>query len=408
MASSAASARTAGESRLHDDERHWTLAPFGVLDGDDRRLHDAALLRDDVLDLNRGNPFATALDDVLDPVDDVDVPVGVPGRDVSGVHIAAGPELLRRRRIVEIAHGEPWGARDDLASGFSVVRHVCHVRVDDAQIDERRRQSGARAPLHLRLRIFRQLLRRQMHPAQHRGGLGLPIAGEDVDAAFERGSGQRPRHCGASDHHLQPGEIDVLAPRRREQHLQDRRDAMRGRHALSRDQPQQDIRRVAARVDLLVAHHGVQVWASPCVDVKHRRQRHVDVFPVNPSLAGSRAIFRHDGERVQHQLTMAEVDAFRAARRAGGVKRRRAGVLVEIGKLEERRIRLQHLLVFAFDRQPRGRLLLAIMQHHVVPHRRQLVGHLLDERQEIRIDQTRSRALRRSLRTATLPAEGKD
>src|SRR5208337_601683 len=62
----------AGEVRLHDDERHRTLAPFGVLDGDDRRFHNAVLLRDDVLHLKGGDPFAAALDDVFDAVDDVD------------------------------------------------------------------------------------------------------------------------------------------------------------------------------------------------------------------------------------------------------------------------------------------------------------------------------------------------
>ena len=256
----------------------------------------------------------------------------------------------------------------------------------------RRSTSGAgspaqRAPLHLRLRVFRQLLRRQMHPGQHRAELGLSIAGEDVDASRQRGSDQSPRHRRASDHHLQLREIDVLAPRRREQHLQDGRHAMRGRHPFARDQSQEDVRRIAPRIDLLVAHHGVEVRAPPRVDMKHRRQRHVDVLAVDPSLARSAAVFRGDAERMQHQLTVAEIDPLRAAGRAGGVKRRRAGVLVEIGKLEERRIRLQHFLVFAFDRQARGRLLLAVVQQHVFPHRRQLVGHLLHERQEVRVDQ---------------------
>jgi hypothetical protein len=38
-----------------------------------------------------------------------------------------------------------------------------------AQIDEWRRQSGASAPLDLRLPIFRHLLRGQVHAAQHGG-----------------------------------------------------------------------------------------------------------------------------------------------------------------------------------------------------------------------------------------------
>ena len=46
------------------------------------------------------------------------------------------------------------------------------------------------------------------------------------------------------------------------------------------------------------------------MDVKHRRQRHVDVVAVDPSLARSTAIFSRDAERMQHQLPVAEVIPF--------------------------------------------------------------------------------------------------
>ncbi len=267
------------------------------------------------------------------------------------------------------------------------MRDVGHVRVDDAQVDQRRGKTGAGAPLDLRLQVLRHLRIGQMHPGQHRAGLGLPVAGEDVDAARHRGSNQSARHGGAAHNHLQLGQIDILAPRRAEQHLQDGRHAMRGRHPLARDQSQEHIRRIATRIDLLVAHHGVEVRAPPRVDMKHRGQRHIDVFAVNASLVRRAAIFRRDAERMQHQLAVAEIDPFRTAGRAGRVKRRRARVLVKIRKLEKGRTRLQHVLVFALDRQTRGRLFLAIVQQHVLLHRRQLVGHLLHERQEVRVDQ---------------------
>ena len=226
-----------------------------------------------------------------------------------------------------------------------------------------------------------------MHARKHRAGLRLPIAGVDVDAARQRGPHQRARHGGAAHHHLQLGEIDIVAPRRREQHLQDRRHAMRGRHALARDQSQQDVRRIPPRVDLLAAHHGVQVRAPPCVDMKHRGQRHIDVVAVNPSLAWRAAIFCGDGEGVQHQLTVAEIHPLRPAGGACSVEPRGAGVLVEVGKLEERRIRRQHFLIFAFDRQTRRRLLLAVVKQHEFRLRRELVGELLDQRQKVGVYQ---------------------
>ena len=43
------------------------------------------------------------------------------------------------------------------------------------------------------------------------------------------------------------------------------------------DQPEQHVRHVAARVDLLHAEHRRDVRKAPRVDVEHRRDRHVDV-----------------------------------------------------------------------------------------------------------------------------------
>ena len=66
---------------------------------------------------------------------------------------------------------------------------------------------------------------------------------------------------------------------------------------------------------------------------------------------------------------------------------RGAGILVEIRELEEGRTRFQQFLIFAFDRQTRGRPLLAVVQQYEFAHRLQLVGELLDKRQEVRVDQ---------------------
>src|SRR5208337_1189188 len=59
------------------DQRQRPLAPLDVLDGDDRRALDALFLHDDVLERDRRDPFAAALDDVFQTVGNADVPIRV-------------------------------------------------------------------------------------------------------------------------------------------------------------------------------------------------------------------------------------------------------------------------------------------------------------------------------------------
>ena len=125
--------------RLLDHERQRPLAPSIVLDADDGGLMHASALRDQVLDLQRRDPFAAGLDHVLEAVGDLNVAVRAYHRDVAGVQVASGPEFLRGFGIVEVALGEPGRAQHDLAGGLAVMRHVVHVGVDDAQVDQRRR-----------------------------------------------------------------------------------------------------------------------------------------------------------------------------------------------------------------------------------------------------------------------------
>ena len=71
----------------HDDEER-PLVPFRVLDADHRRLGDVGMADGEVLELDRGDPFAAGLDHVLVAVDDLHVAGGVDRRDVAGVEEA--------------------------------------------------------------------------------------------------------------------------------------------------------------------------------------------------------------------------------------------------------------------------------------------------------------------------------
>ena len=168
-----------------------------------------------------------------------------------------------------------------------------------------------------------------MREREDRTGLRHPVAGDHVDAALERGAGERHRQRRAADDHFPAAEVDAGGSRAAQHHLQDRRHAMRERHLLASDQPEQHVGHVAAGVDLLHAEHRRDVGKPPRVNVEHRRDRHVDVARRERRVrrVGERSGRR---ERVQHQLAMAVVDALGQPGRAGRVERRRPRVLVEI------------------------------------------------------------------------------
>src|SRR5271166_4669893 len=51
-------------------------------------------LQDDVLKLDRRDPFSAALDNVLEPVDDMNASVGVPGRHIPRVQVSRRPKAV--------------------------------------------------------------------------------------------------------------------------------------------------------------------------------------------------------------------------------------------------------------------------------------------------------------------------
>ena len=95
---------------------------------------------------------------------------------------------------------------------------------------------------------------------------------------------------------------------------------------------------------------------------------------------------------MQHNLTMAEVDALRPAGGPGRVEHRRARVLVEVRERKILRAERQQRLVFAFDREIRLRRLGPVVHEHVVLDRLQMRPELLHQRQEIGVEQNCRRA----------------
>jgi cysteine-rich repeat protein len=91
-----------------------------------------------VLELLGRDPLAAALDEVGDPIRELDEAVLVDARDVAGAEPAVvGP--LVGRRVAGVAGRDPRPADLELAVRAIVGRDVA-VRVPDAQVDQRRRQ----------------------------------------------------------------------------------------------------------------------------------------------------------------------------------------------------------------------------------------------------------------------------
>ena len=210
------------------------------------------------------------------------------------------------------------------------MRHVLHVGVDDAQIHQRRCHAGPGAEFDFPVSTTGEVLRPDMGNRSKRAGLRHPVACKDVDACGERLLGQRLRQGRAADHHLEPVQIDVRLGGSIEQHLQDGRHAVGEGDALTLDQLDQHRRLVAPGIDLLDTCERRRPGEPPGVDVKHRRDRHVDVVARKAALRARHAKQSQPGQRVEHELPVAVIDPLGRSGCARRVEGGRLSILVEI------------------------------------------------------------------------------
>src|SRR5215831_15601369 len=141
------------------------------------------MLEDEVLDVERRDPFAAGLDDVLEAVRDLEVSVGADDANVAGVQPSAEPQLFRVRGIAQIALRQPRRPRHDLARRGAVRRNVPHLGIDDPNIDQWNRASGLDPHLDLTIHVPPFVFGSKVSQRKHGTGLGHAISGGDVDAA---------------------------------------------------------------------------------------------------------------------------------------------------------------------------------------------------------------------------------
>src|SRR6266511_2460480 len=132
--------------RAHDT-RQRSLVPSRIGDADHRRLDNLGMRHELVLELDRRDPLAARLDDVLGAVGDLDEAVLVDAADVAG----AQPTVVELvgRGIEVVAAGDPRPPHFDLADSLAVPRQRRAGVVDDAQLDAADHATGLRAPVHL-------------------------------------------------------------------------------------------------------------------------------------------------------------------------------------------------------------------------------------------------------------------
>ncbi len=120
---------------LRDDHGHDLFLGLGRWHRDHRALEHRREAVDLVFDLHRRNVLAAAADRVLDPVDEVEVAVGVAHQHVTGVVPQVAPRPRGPLRMVPVAVGhDPRHFRPHQRLAGHAVGHVVVEIIDDAHL----------------------------------------------------------------------------------------------------------------------------------------------------------------------------------------------------------------------------------------------------------------------------------
>ena len=293
-------------------------------DADCRRLGDARTADRGIFELDRADPFAARLDDVLRAVGDLQGAVRVEGGDVAGVKplLVVGGVL----RLPEIALHHPGAAGQQPARADPVARQIVAVVVDGLQFDA---EDGAT----LLAGIVHLLLVAHLRPAggrrpdgADRRHFGHPPGMADADAAVAEPLDHRPRRRRAANGHdlevaqIVAGALDML------DHAQpDRRHAGAVADLLVMEQLAHLLRPVVGAQHQLAADHRRRPRHAPGIGVEHRHDRQDHGLRRQIE-----AVRRHFRIRVQHRRAMLVEHALGVAGGAAGVAKAAGIALVAL------------------------------------------------------------------------------
>src|SRR5213594_4384685 len=123
-----------GFARFLDHEGMRDLTPTLVRPTDNRDLLHCWVAKEHPLDLDGGDVFAAADDDVLEAIADFHVTVGMHHGRIAGMKPAVADNPACGIRIKVIPFHDGVSADHDFPERISVVRDLVSVQVDDAEI----------------------------------------------------------------------------------------------------------------------------------------------------------------------------------------------------------------------------------------------------------------------------------
>jgi hypothetical protein len=250
------------------DHQQGALAPFGIGASDHGDQAHAGIRADDVLDLDRVDPLAARLDQILGPTREGQGSAVVDDRKIAGVE----PAVLIQRRgfgaVVAAHHARPLDLQvtDDIA----LFRQKLSPRIRQHHVQTHGRTAGGQ----------RRLAGRRQ--CAHRREFGHAPAGLDADAeAILHPTDQALGRAGAAeDDPLQRRQRQVVRLDMIQQPDPDGRHASRDGDALVPDQAGQALAiHQAARQDKGSADGRGRKRETPGVGVEHRHSDQSDVAP---------------------------------------------------------------------------------------------------------------------------------
>ena len=264
-----------------DDERLGPLAPLLVGDTDDRGVEHGVVGEQRLLHLDGRDVLPAGDDDVLGPVAQLDVAVGVHHAEIAGVEPAARERLGGGLGVAVVALHHVVAAHDDLAHRRAVGRHVDQLPVAQLASTTRirsawimptpcRARSRARcswsSPSHSRLPLADRV---------RTVGLGEAVDVHDQEA-HPLGTRQRRRAGrgggGGDDDRV----VQRVGPRRVQDHRDDGGRTVEVGDALGVDQLPDRVAADLAQAHLGAADRDQRPARAPAVAVEHRQRPQVD------------------------------------------------------------------------------------------------------------------------------------
>ena len=196
---------------LQDDDGERAFVPLLVPRGDDRGLAHGRMAHERVLEIDRADPLAAGLDQVLGAVRDLHVALGVDGGDVAGAQPAVVGPLVAELVGIVIGGGDPGAPRLHLAHGLAVPGHDALV-VHQPHVDE-----GERGPLLRAVAVFRVLVqplhgRLEQRRGAERRHLGHAPGVDGADAVAVEAPDHRLACRRAADRGAEPRVETTSAP----------------------------------------------------------------------------------------------------------------------------------------------------------------------------------------------------